>query len=148
MQGLSVSLGLPMFLAASIMTTAAGTALHSERFELHLARVGPDTRAATLGIMQSAGALARASGPLSVGLLTTGRPAGAVLTSPRVAIALLLLAIPRLPRLPVTGQRMPQQIALGSRIRYLGYGRMKGTILVRRWPVSSLWRRAAPTARR
>jgi MFS family permease len=100
MQGLSVSLGVPMFIAAS-MTTAAGTALHMPSVSSYISRrVGPETQGATLGIMQSAGALARASGPLLWGLLYDGLGLRVPFYIAAGAIALLLLAIPRLPRLP------------------------------------------------
>ena len=99
LQGLSVSLGVHTFVLASAVT-AVGTALHMPSVSSYVSRrVGSDIQGTTLGLMQSSGALARAGGPLLWGLLydTLG------LTVPfyvaALAIASLLVAIPRLPRL-------------------------------------------------
>jgi DHA1 family tetracycline resistance protein-like MFS transporter len=99
LQGLSVSLGVPMFIAASVIT-AAGTALHMPSVSSYISRrVGSEMQGATLGLMQSAGSLARATGPLLWGLLYDGLGLRVPFYVAAVAIALLLLAIPRLPRL-------------------------------------------------
>jgi MFS family permease len=99
LQGLSVTVGVPMFIAASAIT-AAGTALHMPSVSSYVSRrVGPDMQGATLGLMQSAGSLARAGGPLLWGLLYDGLGLRVPFYIAAGAIALLLLAIPRLPRL-------------------------------------------------
>jgi len=100
LQGLSVSLGVAGFIVATIVTSA-GTGLHMPSVSSYISRrVGADTQGATLGLLQSAGALARASGPLLWGLLYEGLGLRAPFFIAASAIALLLLAIPRLPRLP------------------------------------------------
>lgn len=100
LHGVSVSLGVPMFLAASVIT-ALGTALHMPSVSSYISRrVGQDTQGAALGLMQSAGALARATGPLLWGLLYDGLGLRAPFYIAAVAIALVLLTIPRLPHLP------------------------------------------------
>jgi len=99
LQGLSVTVGVPMFIAASAIT-AAGTALHMPSVSSYISRrVGPDMQGSTLGLMQSAGSLARAGGPLLWGLLYDGLGLRVPFYIAAGAIALLLLAIPRLPRL-------------------------------------------------
>jgi DHA1 family tetracycline resistance protein-like MFS transporter len=99
MQGLSVSLGVPAFLVASGIT-ALGTALHMPSVSSYISRrVGADVQGATLGTMQSSGALARATGPLLWGLLYDSLGLRMPFYIGAAAIALLLLAIPRLPRL-------------------------------------------------
>jgi MFS transporter, DHA1 family, tetracycline resistance protein len=99
LQGLSVGLGVAMFVVASIVTSA-GTALHMPSVSSYISRrVGPEVQGATLGLMQSAGALARASGPLLWGLLYDGLGPRVPFYIAAAAIALLLLAVPRLPRL-------------------------------------------------
>jgi MFS family permease len=98
LQGMSVDLGVPMFLLASVVT-ALGTALHMPSVSSYLSRrTGADRQGATLGLMQSAGALARATGPLLWGLLYDGLGLRLPFYIGAVAIALLLVAIPRLPR--------------------------------------------------
>jgi MFS family permease len=97
--GLSVSLGLSVFIVASAVT-AAGTALHMPSVSSYISRrVGPDQQGATLGLMQSSGALARASGPLLWGLLYNSLGLRVPFYIGAAAVALMLLMIPRLPRL-------------------------------------------------
>ena len=99
MQGLSVNFGLPTFIVAAAIT-AAGTALHMPSVSSYISRrVGPDMQGATLGLMQSSGALARASGPLLWGLLYGMLGLRVPFFIAAAAIALLLFVIPRLPRL-------------------------------------------------
>jgi MFS family permease len=99
LQGLSVSLGVSTFvLAASI--GAVGTALHMPSVSSYLSRrVGPDAQGATLGLMQSFGALARATGPLLWGLLYAGLGLRVPFFIAAAVIAAFVVAIPRLPRL-------------------------------------------------
>jgi DHA1 family tetracycline resistance protein-like MFS transporter len=97
--GLSVSLGLSVFIVASAVT-AAGTALHMPSVSSYISRrVGPDQQGATLGLMQSSGALARASGPLVWGILYNALGLRMPFYIGAAAVALMLLMIPRLPRL-------------------------------------------------
>lgn len=99
LQGLSVSSGVTMFVVAAAIT-AAGTSLHMPSVSSYISRqVGPGVQGATLGIMQSAGALARATGPLVWGLLYLVLGLRAPFYIGASAIALLLIAIPRLPQL-------------------------------------------------
>lgn len=99
MHGLSVSLGVTAFLIASGVT-AAGTALHMPSVSSYISRrVGADVQGATLGVMQSSGALARATGPLLWGLLYDSLGLRVPFYIGAGAIALLILVIPRLPRL-------------------------------------------------
>jgi MFS family permease len=99
LQGFSASVGVPMFVIASAVT-ATGTALHMPSVSSYISRrVGPEFQGATLGVMQSAGSLARASGPLLWGLLYDGIGLRIPFYIAGGAIALLLLAIPRLPKL-------------------------------------------------
>jgi len=99
LHGLSVSAGVPMFILASAVT-AAGTALHMPSVSSYISRrVGPDMQGSTLGLMQSAGSLARACGPLLWGLLYDSLGLRVPFYIAAGALALLLLAIPRLPRL-------------------------------------------------
>jgi MFS family permease len=99
LQGLSVNLGVPMFLVATAVT-AMGTALHMPSVSSYISRrVGPEVQGATLGLMQSAGALARASGPLVWGLLYGNLGLRVPFFIAAAALATLLVAIPRLPRL-------------------------------------------------
>jgi DHA1 family tetracycline resistance protein-like MFS transporter len=99
LQGLSVSLGVSTFILASAVT-AAGTALHMPSVSSYISRrVGPDMQGATLGLMQSSGALARATGPLLWGLLYDSLGLRVPFYIGAVAVALMLLMIPRLPRL-------------------------------------------------
>jgi DHA1 family tetracycline resistance protein-like MFS transporter len=99
LQGLSVTLGLSTFIAAAAIT-AAGTALHMPSVSSYISRrVGPDAQGATLGLMQSSGALARASGPILWGLLYGALGVRVPFFVAAAAIALLLVVIPRLPRL-------------------------------------------------
>jgi MFS family permease len=99
LQGLSVSLGLPTFILA-VIVTGAGTALHMPSVSSYISRrVGPDKQGATLGLMQSSGALARASGPLVWGLLYDSLGLRLPFYIGATAIALMLFMIPRLPRL-------------------------------------------------
>jgi MFS family permease len=98
-QGLSVNLGVPTFILAAILT-AAGTALHMPSVSSYISRrVGPDMQGATLGLMQSSGALARASGPLLWGLLYDSLGLRVPFYIAAAAVALMLLMIPRLPHL-------------------------------------------------
>jgi MFS family permease len=97
--GLSMSLGAATFVVAACMG-GLGTALHMPSVSSYISRrVGTDAQGAALGIMQSAGALARATGPLLWGLLY-----GAL--GPRVpsyvaagVVLALALTVSRLPRL-------------------------------------------------
>ncbi len=99
LQGLSVSVGVPLFLVACSVG-AVGTALHMPSVSSYISRrVGPDSQGATLGLMQSAGALARATGPLAWGLLYDGFGLRVPFFVAAVAVAALVVAIPRLPRL-------------------------------------------------
>jgi DHA1 family tetracycline resistance protein-like MFS transporter len=99
LQGLSVSLGVGVFILASAIT-AAGTALHMPSVSSYTSRrVGPDMQGATLGLMQSSGALARASGPLLWGILYDSLGLRMPFYIGAAAVALMLLMIPRLPRL-------------------------------------------------
>jgi DHA1 family tetracycline resistance protein-like MFS transporter len=98
-QALSVSLGLPTFILAAIIT-AAGTALYMPSVSSYISRrVGPDKQGATLGLMQSSNALARATGPLLWGLLYDTLGLRVPFYIGATCIALMLLMIPRLPRL-------------------------------------------------
>jgi DHA1 family tetracycline resistance protein-like MFS transporter len=100
LQGLSVSLGQAWFIVATVVTSA-GTGLHMPSVSSYISRrVGPETQGATLGLMQSSGALARATGPLLWGLLYDGLGLRVPFYVGALAIALLLPAILRLPRLP------------------------------------------------
>jgi MFS family permease len=99
MHGLSVSMGVTAFLVASGVT-AAGTALHMPSVSSYISRrVGADMQGATLGVMQSSGALARAAGPLLWGLLYDSLGLRVPFYIGAACIALLVLVIPRLPRL-------------------------------------------------
>jgi DHA1 family tetracycline resistance protein-like MFS transporter len=99
MHGLSVSMGVTAFLVASGVT-AAGTALHMPSVSSYISRrVGADMQGATLGVMQSSGALARATGPLLWGLLYDSLGLRVPFYIGAACIALLILVIPRLPRL-------------------------------------------------
>jgi MFS family permease len=99
LHGLSVHLGVGTFLVASAVT-AAGTALHMPSVSSYLSRqVGPDLQGSTLGLMQSAGALARAGGPLLWGALYDHLGLRTPFYIAAAAVALLLIFIPRLPRL-------------------------------------------------
>jgi MFS transporter, DHA1 family, tetracycline resistance protein len=99
LHGLSVRMGVPMFLVASAVT-AMGTALHMPTVSSYVSRrVGAEVQGETLGLLQSAGSLARASGPLLWGVLYDSLGLRAPFYIGATAIALLLLAIPRLPRL-------------------------------------------------
>jgi DHA1 family tetracycline resistance protein-like MFS transporter len=99
LQGLSVAMGVPTFLVASAVA-AVGTALHMPSVSSYLSRrVGPDAQGTTLGLMQSAGALARATGPLLWGLLYDGLGLRIPFYVASVAIGALVIVIPRLPRL-------------------------------------------------
>ncbi len=98
-QALSVSLGLPTFILAAVIT-AAGTALYMPSVSSYISRrVGPDKQGATLGLMQSSNALARATGPLLWGVLYGTLGLRVPFYIGAVAIALMLLMIPRLPHL-------------------------------------------------
>jgi DHA1 family tetracycline resistance protein-like MFS transporter len=100
LQGLSVSLGQAWFIVATVVTSA-GTGLHMPSVSSYISRrVGPETQGVTLGLMQSAGALARATGPLLWGLLYDGLGLRVPFYVGALAIVLLLPAILRLPRLP------------------------------------------------
>jgi len=99
LQGLSVSLGVATFVFSSALG-AVGTALHMPSVSSYLSRrVGPDAQGATLGLMQSAGALARALGPLLWGVLYDSLGLRIPFYVAAAAIAVFVLAIPRLPRL-------------------------------------------------
>jgi MFS transporter, DHA1 family, tetracycline resistance protein len=99
LQGLSVSLGVSTFLVAASVG-AVGTALQMPSVSSYISRrVGPDAQGATLGIMQSSGALARALGPLLWGVLYDGLGLQIPFYIAAVAIVALAVAIPRLPRL-------------------------------------------------
>jgi len=98
--GLSVHLGVGTFLVASGVT-AAGTALHMPSVSSYLSRrVSPELQGSTLGLMQSAGALARATGPILWGALYDGLGLRTPFYIAAGAVALMLVFIPRLPRLP------------------------------------------------
>lgn len=100
LQGLSVSIGASLFVTAAAVT-AVGTSLYMPSVSSYISRrVGPDVQGATLGLMQSSNALARATGPLLWGILYDG-------LGPRIpfyvaagAVGALLVVIPRLPPLP------------------------------------------------
>jgi DHA1 family tetracycline resistance protein-like MFS transporter len=99
LQGLSVGLGVSTFVLAAAVTSA-GTALHMPSVSSYISRrVGSDQQGATLGLMQSAGALARATGPLLWGLLYDTLGLRVPFYIGAAAIALMLVLIPRLPRL-------------------------------------------------
>jgi len=99
LQGLSVGLGVSFFVVAAAVT-ACGTALQMPSVSSYISRrVGPDMQGATLGLMQSAGALARATGPLMWGLLYDTLGLRVPFFVGAGALALLLILIPRLPRL-------------------------------------------------
>ncbi len=98
-QALSVSLGLPTFILAAIIT-AAGTALYMPSVSSYISRrVGPDKQGATLGLMQSSNALARATGPLLWGVLYDTLGLRVPFYIAALAIALMLVMVPRLPHL-------------------------------------------------
>jgi DHA1 family tetracycline resistance protein-like MFS transporter len=100
LHGLSVSAGVPLFLVASAVS-AVGMALHMPSVSSYLSRrVGPEAQGGTLGLLQSAGALARTTGPLVWGVLYDGLGLRLPFYIAAAAIAALLVAIPRLPRLP------------------------------------------------
>lgn len=110
LQGYSVHLGVPVFVLASAVT-AVGTALHMPTVSSYVSRlVGADTQGTTLGLMQSTGALARATGPLLWGLLYDSLGLHVPFYVGAAAIAALLLAIPRLPHLRET-EKAKQPIA-------------------------------------
>jgi MFS family permease len=97
--GLSVGLGVSVFIVASAIT-ASGTALHMPSVSSYISRrVGPDQQGATLGLMQSSGALARATGPLLWGVLYNSLGLRMPFYIGAAAVAVMLLLIPRLPRL-------------------------------------------------
>jgi MFS transporter, DHA1 family, tetracycline resistance protein len=97
LHGVSVSLGVATFLVASVVT-ALGTALHMPSVSSYISRqVGADRQGTTLGLMQSAGALARAIGPLLWGVLYDGLGLRAPFYIAALATALLLAVVPRLP---------------------------------------------------
>jgi DHA1 family tetracycline resistance protein-like MFS transporter len=99
LQGLSVSSGVLLFVIASVIG-AVGTALHMPSVSSYVSRRGAaGTQGATLGLMQSAGSLARATGPLLWGLLYSGLGLQIPFYVAAAAIAALAVAIPRLPRL-------------------------------------------------
>jgi len=99
LHGLSVRWGVPTFLVASIVATT-GTALHMPSVSSYISRrVGADVQGASLGIMQSAGALARATGPLLWGALYDGLGLREPFYIGAAAFALLLLLLRRLPKL-------------------------------------------------
>jgi DHA1 family tetracycline resistance protein-like MFS transporter len=99
LNGLSVELGVPAFLFATTVA-AAGTALHMPSVSSYLSRrVGPDMQGASLGIMQSGNALARASGPLLWGALYDGLGLRIPFYIGAAALALLLLLLRRMPKL-------------------------------------------------
>jgi MFS transporter, DHA1 family, tetracycline resistance protein len=98
--GLSVSLGETTFwLAAAVL--ALSTALQMPSVSSYVSRrVGPDQQGANLGLMQSAGALARAAGPLCWGVLYDALGLRIPFYVAAAAIACLIVVVPRLPRLP------------------------------------------------
>jgi MFS family permease len=99
LHGISVPLGVPAFLVASSVA-AVGTALHMPCVSSYISRrVGPEAQGATLGLMQSAGALARALGPLLWGLLYDSLGLRLPFYIAAVAIGALVVLLPRLPRL-------------------------------------------------
>jgi DHA1 family tetracycline resistance protein-like MFS transporter len=96
MTGVSVSLGVSTFLVASVIT-ALGTALHMPSVSSYVSRrTAADRQGATLGLMQSTGALARATGPLLWGVLYDVLGLRVPFYIAATAIGLLLLVIPRL----------------------------------------------------
>ncbi len=98
-QGLGVSLGVGVFIVA-VSVGAVGTALHMPSVSSYISRrVGADAQGATLGLMQSAGALARATGPLVWGLLYQHFGVQMPCYVAAIAIGVLALAVRRLPRL-------------------------------------------------
>jgi MFS transporter, DHA1 family, tetracycline resistance protein len=98
-QGFGVSLGVGVFIVA-VAVGAVGTALHMPSVSSYISRrVGPDAQGATLGLMQSAGALARATGPLVWGLLYQHFGVQMPCYVAAATIAALALMVPRLPRL-------------------------------------------------
>lgn len=98
-QGFGVSLGVGVFIVA-VSVGAVGTALHMPSVSSYISRrVGPDAQGATLGLMQSASALARATGPLVWGLLYQHFGVQMPCYVAAATIAALALMVPRLPRL-------------------------------------------------
>lgn len=98
-QGLGVSLGVGVFVVA-VAVGSVGTALHMPSVSSYISRrVGADAQGATLGLMQSASALARATGPLLWGLLYQHFGMQVPCYVAALAIGALALTIPRLPRL-------------------------------------------------
>jgi len=99
LMGLSASLGAATFVVASCLG-GLGTALHMPSVSSYISRrVGADAQGGALGIMQSAGALARATGPLMWGLLygALGLRVPSYLAAG--AVFALALTVSRLPRL-------------------------------------------------
>lgn len=98
-QGVGVSLGVGVFIVA-VSVGAVGTALHMPSVSSYISRrVGTDAQGATLGLMQSAGALARATGPLVWGLLYQHFGVQMPCYVAAITIGVLALTVPRLPRL-------------------------------------------------
>lgn len=99
LQGLSVGIGVSIFLVA-VSIGGVGTALHMPSISSYISRrMGPDGQGAALGLMQSANALARATGPLVWGLLYGAFGPRIPAYVAAVAVAVFVLAVPRLPRL-------------------------------------------------
>lgn len=99
LHGLSVGLGTGVFIVAAAVS-AVGTGLHMPSVSSYLSRrVGPGQQGISLGLMQSAGALARATGPLLWGVLYEGLGLRLPFYIAAAALAALLLLVPRLPRL-------------------------------------------------
>jgi DHA1 family tetracycline resistance protein-like MFS transporter len=99
LQGFSASVGVSLFVVA-VAVGAVGTALHMPSVSSYVSRrVGPDAQGATLGVMQSASALARAIGPLVWGLLYDRLGLQIPCYVAAATIAVLAFTVPRLPRL-------------------------------------------------
>jgi MFS transporter, DHA1 family, tetracycline resistance protein len=99
LNGLSVGIGVGTFWIASAVA-ATGTALHMPSVSSYLSRrVGPELQGSTLGLMQSAGALARTMGPLLWGALYDHLGLRTPFYIAAAAVGLLLVFLPRLPRL-------------------------------------------------
>ncbi len=98
LHALSVDLGTSAFLIAATVA-AVGTAIHMPIVSSYVSRrVGPDAQGTTLGLLQSAGALARTTGPLAWGLLYDGFGLRVPFYVAAAAMAALLLVLPRMPR--------------------------------------------------
>jgi MFS family permease len=100
LHALSVKQGVPVLLVASILV-AVGTALHMPSVSSYVSRsVTADAQGATLGLMQSGSALARATGPVLWGVLYDHLGLRVPFVIGAAAFTGLLFFSPRLPKLP------------------------------------------------